>query len=636
MCNKFITLLSLVSLVSFQGLTADNKLSAKKVASTSVGDSSPACCGLTTTVTNASYLSSADGTIKASLSCSSAFNGNTALFYLTNSTSTITQLSPAIALGTTSVTFSGLSAENYTVSAVILSPSGCVCITNCAAATVSSNSTTPCAVTIIPNGDGTVGSDGYVNIAAVPGQILGAPVGTLFEFDYSWNLSNSTLTGNGSTISAGRPGTYTVTAQGPKLLECSSACCTSAMYNVVQGTTDNPGTCLNSSSQNVTLTVTATQPSTPFSCDGSIQVSSTDLTGFATIYSVTDLNSTESILTLDGGSPVTFSNLYSATYYVTAVAAPSGNYTCVSDGFATSLTGQGTFNVSICQQNSVCGNYVTLVAVPNAGNSTIPACTNLTYVWEFLADGATVPCIIGTGPSIQATSSGTYTVTATVPNNDCNDVICATTSAPVVLTDLTPKFDICGKANVCLGQAINLCVVFPAGDTDTYSFVWTVNGVDQQNDQAQFTYQPTLTEPGTVEICVTVTDQTTGGCSTTCCILATVNAAPQITMADECVCTGGSLIFEVCATQDTVNCCLPIIKSPASATLIVTGPACFSFESPISLNGPCVTVKVSDFAGFENGGCYYATVVDQNGCIGTNIGAPARAIVIPCCPASPE
>ena len=61
--------------------------------------------------------------------------------------------------------------------------------------------------------------------------------------------------------------------------------------------------------------------------------------------------------------------------------------------------------------------------------------------------------------------------------------------------------------------------------------------------------------------------------------------------------------------------------------VIVTGPGCFSFSGPITLDNTPIAIPVTDFATIANAGCYFATVVDASGCIGTNITQPGKVVV---------
>lgn len=97
-------------------------------------------------------------------------------------------------------------------------------------------------------------------------------------------------------------------------------------------------------------------------------------------------------------------------------------------------------------------------------------------------------------------------------------------------------------------------------------------------------------------------------------------------MQDRCVCKGAELVLEVVAKAQTTSCC-----TAQPAQLLVTGPGCFTYQSSITLDGTPVGVTVTNFATETNAGCYYATVVDQNGCISTNFDKPARVVVVPCC-----
>jgi hypothetical protein len=106
------------------------------------------------------------------------------------------------------------------------------------------------------------------------------------------------------------------------------------------------------------------------------------------------------------------------------------------------------------------------------------------------------------------------------------------------------------------------------------------------------------------------------------CTSCSCSAEITVSSQDVCLCAGTDLTLQVSALS----------SAGGTAQLFVTGPGCFSFTGSIPLDGTSVSVPVTSYATALNMGCYFALVIDANGCIGSNFTVPIRVVVEPCCP----
>jgi hypothetical protein len=182
------------------------------------------------------------------------------------------------------------------------------------------------------------------------------------------------------------------------------------------------------------------------------------------------------------------------------------------------------------------------------------------------------------------------------------------------------QVSICGNPNVCfsggaLQQPINLC---PVGISDGDTVSWTVNGAPF--NETILSYTPT--RAGAIDVVLFVNGTAVDAFQGFASLPPTINAL------DQCVCIGGDLTFSITASPSDQNACC----TQNSALLLVTGPDCFSFSGFIPVDGTTiVNVDVTQFATPLQAGCYFATLIDQFGCVVAN--QQIRAIIVPCpCP----
>ncbi len=204
------------------------------------------------------------------------------------------------------------------------------------------------------------------------------------------------------------------------------------------------------------------------------------------------------------------------------------------------------------------------------------------------------------------------------------------------------SLSVCSQSSTC-GNVVTL-VALPTGTPTkctNLSFVW--ESTDSQGNN------PCIIGSGpTVQVATTGYYRVIGrcaangiDCSIPCCIssdpiLVTISnaaidcSAPTVTIDSVCLCAGQPLSLTVRGTTTSQTACCTINGYPQ---VIVTGPGCFSFSGPITLDNTPIAIPVTDFATIANAGCYFATVVDASGCIGTNITQPGKVVVTTCpCP----
>ena len=552
----------------------------------------------------------------------------------------------AISSSTATAQFSGLVATTYTLRAVVMNAGSCICVTDCLSVSLAPSNEDCCSsldVFLIYDA-GSAPDQLLIMFAAIPSIQLTQFANIPFKLKYEWFSSfqpSLPVLGGQMPLSIipqlPFPTDFTVYGRGPDDLGCASCCgCGFSATNLPPN-----GTCI-PDPELFPLKITQSNPTSAFACDGSIEavVPASPAPYDSVIYCMTDDNfNTVSILG-DPTTGVTFSNLAAGNYYVYAIGLNNG-FACICSPIQATLTAPMNASLTICQVSNPLCNYVDLIAIST--NSANSPCLIQDFVW-YMLDSSGNPCVIGTGPVMRVANSGTYMVSATISKTEpgcsqsatCESQTICFSSDPAVVTlgscggrSCSVQFSLCGTNNVCYNpedqQPFLLCVVLPEGDTATYTYAWSVNGTPLPGETNPFVQIVPTNGIGTYEVCSQITDTATQ-CVSTSCISCTLNRPPMVTVPDQCVCTGAELLLEVTAAATSVNCCF----NPA-AQLFVTGPACFSFSSPITIGGTA-TVPVTGFATEANSGCYYAAVADANGCVGTNFGAPARVIVVPCCP----
>ena len=641
MCKLFLAIVSLISFVQFSELMATDIQNGRS--KTTIKDAA-SCCTLSFSKQATTAACTANGTITATVTCAdSTFDGDTVLFYVTDIHSTTLVKQSAIASGTASVLFANLGATTYTLSAVIMNTENCLCLTDCLSVSLAPDNEVCCNsldIYQVHSSNEAITLYAAIPHLQLPGQMLGIPFKLKYEWFSSFQPSVPLLGGQMILYYNQQPSStvFTVYGSGPNDVKCVGCCgCGSTSLELEP-------TCL-FAFEGFPVTITPQAPTSAFACNGSIRAELIPtMPAFfdSVIFCMTDGNfNTVSIGASGGefGSSVTFSNLTVGNYYLYALGFNAGSLSCMTTPTYVTLSAPMNGDLTICQLSNPACNYVDLIAVPSAPSP----CLIQDFIWQMLDSNGNT-CVIGTGPVMRVTNSGTYTVTATIPRTEpgCiqNSTSCEVTticqsSQPVVVTvgscvsSCSIQFSLCGTTNVCYNledqQPFLLCVVLPEGDTATYTYAWSVNGVTLPGETNSFVQIVPSNGIGTYEVCSQITDTATQ-CVSTSCVSCTLNRPPLVTMPGQCVCAGADIFLEVTTAATSVNCCF----NPA-AQLFVTGPGCFSFSSPITIGGS-VTVPVTSFATEANAGCYYAAIADANGCVGNNFDDPARVVVLPCCP----
>ncbi|MEI6950466.1 right-handed parallel beta-helix repeat-containing protein [Paraflavisolibacter sp. H34] len=192
---------------------------------------------------------------------------------------------------------------------------------------------------------------------------------------------------------------------------------------------------------------------------------------------------------------------------------------------------------------------------PVALTAASAGCTNCSYRWNTFA----------TGPSLQATASGTYTVTVT---NACGT---ATGSQAVILHPLPAVTVSASAAAVCAGKTVTLSA------TGAASYSWSGSGLEAATGSTV-----SATPPAAGSYTYTVTG-TSNGCTATKTVGITIHPLPRVTVspADTSLCTGtpitldasGAGMFSWTAGPGLIATTMPTVSfvPPASAVYTVTG-----------------------------------------------------------------
>ncbi len=235
MCNKFITLVSLLSLASFSGLTAESKQTNTPVKT--VGQPTP-CCTLEIVTTNATSYCTTDGAITITPTFN-AFPAVSIAYYLSGLDSTATFISTS--LPTLTGTFNNLAANFtafdinnyafYTVSAVATDINGNCCTTACYPVIIYANNQDICCQVSICASSPSICPGRPTVLTAVPTSNNGG----LYPLTYTWYYYESDpittcVVGSGPTLCACSPGFYQVIAQSS--LPCQTSCCQSGFMGI--------------------------------------------------------------------------------------------------------------------------------------------------------------------------------------------------------------------------------------------------------------------------------------------------------------------------------------------------------------------------------------------------------------------
>ena len=311
---------------------------------------------------------------------------------------------------------------------------------------------------------------------------------------------------------------------------------------------------------------------------------------------------------------------------VNSVGSGSGSDACLSPLFTYSLT----------KASSPCACDGSITLILDSEEQVIFFLTDLNSTTTI-----EVPALASSGVGARATfnnlTPGTYYAYYLTTTSTCiGDCLVVPLTAS---SESSCSLSICSQSDTC-GNGATL-VALPTGTPTkctNLSFVW--ERTDSQGNS------PCIVGSGpTVQIATTGYYRVIGrcaangiDCSIPCCIssdpiLVTITnvardcSAPTVTVDSVCLCAGQPLSLTVRGTTTSQAACCTVSGYPQ---VIVTGPGCFSFSGPITLDNTPITIPVTDFATIANAGCYFATVVDASGCIGTNITQPGKVVVTTC------
>jgi len=352
-------------------------------------------------------------------------------------------------------------------------------------------------------------------------------------------------------------GTYTLTVS--DVNGCSAT--QSVLVN------SSPGPTINSLSPTAILCRGASTGSALVSATGSGTLTytwsdgSTSLTGQGTTE-ISDLSSgTYSVTVTDGSGCISISTV-SVTQPLTAVSVNS-----------------------VLAQNGLCGAPGSAQAVASGGTGT------LNYSWS---NGSTS----FSGSSVSGLSSGTYTLTVSDGNS------CTNTSIAVISTISGPTATVTpGTAILCRGASTGSVTVSITGGAAAYTFNWS-NGSSSFNGLVSGSaFQITDADAGTYT--VTITDA--NGCS----------SASSVTLTQPATSVDITNLQSTTSTCGSSNGTATVSASGGSGTLTYSWSASGgSGQSTSSLSGLAV-------------GNYTVTVTDANGCSVTgntsvaNVGSPS-------------
>jgi PKD repeat protein len=258
------------------------------------------------------------------------------------------------------------------------------------------------------------------------------------------------------------------------------------------------------------------------------------------------------------------------------VVSGSTTLNVVANNLAVNITSPGGLSpVAICQ-----GGTGPLL-ISNVTGATNP----VSYSWN-----TSTANNISTNASVAASNqeSNRYTVKVT------DAIGCVRTSAPFeVIVKPTPVASIIGRDEYCQFETISLSAQQNAG----YTYQWTVNNINYGTNPSI-----TITNPNvgnnTVKLVVSA-----GGCTATTTIIVRVNSNPYVYVTP-------GINSQLCAGQPNVI-----------TANIVPGYG----TPPYSYYWNTVPVQTAQSITVTNAGLYQATVIDINGCKGSDITRVYRA-----------
>ena len=478
--------------------------------------------------------------------------------------------------GATTASINVTTAGSYTVQ--VTNASGCQSVAS--AATVVTVNALPAAPTITPGGPTTFCAGGSVTLTSSAGTA------------YLWSNGATTASINVTTA-----GSYTVQVTNSGCQSPASAPTVVTVNALPAAPTITPGgpttfcaggsvTLTSSAGTSYLWSTGATTASINVTTAGSYTVQVTNASGCqssASAPTVVTINALPAAPTITAGGPTTFCNGNSVT--LTSSAGTSYLWSTGATTASINVTTTGTYTVQVtnasgCQSAASTGTTVTVTTGPPAptitaggsttfcagGSVTLTSSAGTTYLWS---NGATTP-------SINATTSGSYTVQITNASG-CQSVASTATVVTVNALPAVPTITPSGPTTFCSGGSVTL--TSSAGT----SYLWS-NGAT--------TASINVTTSGSYTVQVT----NASGCQSTASVptVVTVNAlpaAPTITPGGATTfCDGGSVTLTSSAgtsylwSNAATTASISATTSGSYTVQITDANGCTSpFSSPIAV-----------------------------------------------------
>ncbi len=391
----------------------------------------------------------------------------------------------------------GSSSGTYTVNLLITNNG---CSTTCSNI-VTVNSSPTCSIS--PS-SATICSNSTQNFTANPS-------GGTSPYTYSWSGPGA-FTSTNATISVGTAGTYTCTVQDSK--GCTTQCSVTLTVNA------NPS-CSVSGANPVCVTSTNS-----YTGPNGVTYSWSLASGGGASASILGSSSSQSVSVSAGAS--------SGTYTLTLTTTTNGCSTVCSNTVTVSTAAP----CSITGASAVCANSV-------SNSYTAPSGAGLTYAWGISGNGTFTGSTNAQSVYVNATSSGTFTLTLTVGGiNGCSNSVCNQT----ITVNPLPSCSISGLSYACPSSSSN-SYSGPAG-LSTYSWTLTGNGGTLTGSTTQQTVYVNGGASNSFTVSLSITDS--NGCSSSCSQAVTVaTSAPSISQqpTNTAVCTGNTGTLSVTASD---------------------------------------------------------------------------------------
>ena len=438
------------------------------------------------------------------------------------------------------VTVTAGASGSFTLTSTITAPNGC--ISTCMK-TVIINPNPTCSIT----GANAVCTNSTVNVFTAPGGMS----------TYLWTISgNGSIVGANNTanvtVTAGSPGSFTLTLVITDANNCSSTCMKTVTVN------PNP-TCSITGADAVCINTTGNVYSGP----SGMSSWAWSISGNGTIVGATNLQN------------------------VTVTAGSAGNFTLtlvIVDGNGCTSTCMKTVVVNnsatcnITGANAVCAGSLNNVYSGDAGMSA--------YAWSISGNGTIIGSATSQNVTVTAGAAGSFTLTlmTTAPTG------CVSTCMKTVTVNANPSCSISGADAVCAASMNNVYNA-PGGMT---TYAWSISG-NGATVGATNTSSVTVTAGAAGSFTLTLVITDANGCSSTCMKTVTVKANPV------CNITGPT---SVCPGSTNQHCSQNVADSYSWA---VSAGGSISGSS----TGQCVNIVASGTCGTN----YTVTLtMTTNGC----------------------